>query len=165
MNFPIWWAFCERPENDGSADDGPGTHWGWTYPTWAGARRYAGFADVSIVTFDAINQTAAGQLAQGYFWNRLGGRQMASGSDVCVIDWAWTSGGAIVEIQSMLGVSPDNIVGPETIKAINSHPSFVVDCSTWRYDYYVSLGLAVEFPGLLTRSIACKTLALTLVKA
>lgn len=167
-NFPAWWSFCQLPSNDGHADDGTTdgagiTRWGWTYPTWADARRYGGFTDVSVTTFDALTQAEAGQLALVYHWNRLGGRQIAGGSDVCVIDWAWTSGGAVAEIQSMLDVTPDGIVGPETISAIKWAKGFVAECTDWRIAYYTSLGLVSKFPGLLTRANACQALALTLV--
>ena len=44
-------------------------------------------------------------------------------ANICV-DWAWASGvrTAIKEVQSLVGVSVDGIVGPKTLSAINGMP-------------------------------------------
>lgn len=163
-NFAAWWALCQQPNNDGraddAADDGAGpTRWGWTYPTWGDARRYAGLPYPTLA-FDSMTQAQAGTLALVYFWNRLGGRRLNSGSDVSLIDWAWTSGGAVEEIQHHLGIDNDGIVGPQTIVTVNSAgPEFVARCREWRVSYYNMLGFQTEFPGLYRRAADVLALA------
>lgn len=172
-NFPTWWAFCQRPENDGSADDtttdGAGTtRWGWTFATWLGARRYIGAAATWDI-FMAMTQEQAGVLANVYFWNRQGGLLVRSGPDVVVIDWAWVSGGGVREIQYHLGLKQndlDGIVGPHTANSINAaNPTkFINDCTGWRKNYYDLLGYRDQFPGLYTRTDAICQIGLSLVK-
>lgn len=163
-NFAAWWALCQQPNNDGTANDsttdGAGaTRWGWTYPTWSDARRYAGLP-ASISLFMSMTQSQAGTLAQVYIWNRLGGRRINSGSDVSLIDWAWTSGGAVEEVQHYLGIDNDGIVGPQTIVTINSAGSaFITSCCTWRQAYYDMLGFKTEYPGLYRRATDVLALA------
>lgn len=163
-NFAAWWALCQQPNNDGRADDtandGAGTtRWGWTYPTWSDARHYAGLPS-ALTIFDTMTQPQAGTLAQVYIWNRLGGRRLNAGSDVSLIDWAWTSGGAVEEVQFHLGITNDGIVGPETIAHINGvGPAFAAQCSAWRQSYYDMLGFRAEYPGLYRRAKDVLTLA------
>lgn len=170
-NFPTWWDFCQRPENDGhaddTADDGAGaTRWGWTIPTWRDASRYLGHQDVSVVAFNTMTQDGAALLAHGYFWNRLGGNKMNAGPDVSIIDWAFTSGGAIIEIQQELGFVPENVdgfIGPMTIGAINAEApmSLIENIYVWRVAYYDACGFRGRFPGLYTRAAHCRDLSLT----
>jgi lysozyme family protein len=162
-NFSAWWALCMAPNNDGraddTADDGAGaTRWGWTIPTWQDARRFAGLP-MSNALFTAMTQAQAGALAQVYHWNRLGGRRLNSGPDVSLIDWAWTSGGAIHEVQYQLGIESDGYVGPETIRAINTCPAFSDQCCYWRQSYYDTLNLRPRFPGLYRRATDVLALA------
>lgn len=163
-NFTAWWDLCQQPNNDGHADDtandgaGP-TRWGWTYPTWSDARRYAGLP-LLLPAFLSMSRLQAGTLAQVYFWNRLGGRRLNSGSDVSLIDWAWTSGGAVEEIQHHLGIDNDGIVGPQTIVTVNSAGAqFSTACCVWRHAYYDMLGFQAEYPGLYRRATDVLALA------
>lgn len=153
-NFPTWWAFCQAPDRDGHAADGPGTRWGFIYPTFVDAVSYVAGpnGDTSIAAFDAATQANMEVLAQSYFWDRLGGRTLKTGVDVSFIDFCWTSGGATRLVQTNVGVYADGIVGPLTIAAINKHPTFVQDINVWRKAYYDGLGFRSLYPGLYARA-------------
>jgi lysozyme family protein len=161
-NFSTWWAFCQAPNRDGLANDtdpldGAGvTRWGFTYPTWCAAMRYAHGSNVStsVATFMTMTQAGAGNLAQSYFWHRLGGGVIPTGSDVSFIDFCWTSGGAVRTTQAGIGITADGIFGPETLGAIvGADPAtFVQNCHDWRIAYYDSIGLHSSAPGDYTRT-------------
>lgn len=179
-NFAAWWSFCMLPQHDGRADDtaggDPPTRYGFTYPTWVAAQRYGGMRDTSMATFNSFTMTQMGDLAHVFFWKRQGGSIMPSGVDVSVIDWLWTSGGAAYDIQRAFGVTVDGIIGPQTVAAMRafSTPNAVaLKVHNMRLQYYEDCGLLVdeggghyvgEYPGLGTRTDACLTLALGLVK-
>lgn len=177
FNFNAWWDFCQLPGNDGQADDAsPGepyaTRYGFTYPTWITARRYAGFVDITMATFNGQTQAEMGTLALSFFWNRQGGVLMPSGVDVAVIDWVWTSGGAAMDIQRWLGVTVDGFIGPHTVAAMvgkGSAKSVAQTVRDMRLKYYEDAGLLTigpqyggTYPGLGTRADGCLALALSL---
>lgn len=162
VNFAKWWAFCQQKGYDGTYADGPGTHWGFTFPTWQTAQAYGGYPDQSQAGFDALTQNRAELLALEYFWERLQAPSMNPGADLALIDWCWTSGGAVMEVQGKLGVAVDNVIGPKTLAAINADKTFVSDCTNWRIGYYAGLNLLEQYPGLATRATACRNVALTL---
>src|SRR5271154_5164418 len=101
-NSIAWWNFVQSPDRDGQFDDsttdGAGaTRWGWTWPAYQDARRYLGHPAVQSA-FLSLTQAQAQALAITYFWPVKGGLLLASGADIVVVDWEWTSGGAIEEI-------------------------------------------------------------------
>lgn len=164
--FGDWWAFNMLPSNDGLADDtppgsdDPPTRWGFTLPTWRYARRIAGFKDIRFATFMTQDQPDMAELARVYFWNRLLANVMPAGVDASVIDFAWTSGGAVMEIQYRLGISADGIIGPITLRAITTRSTFIVDVCDWRRSYYDQCGFHERYPGLYTRAVGIRDLAI-----
>lgn len=158
------------PQNDGHADDtdptdgaGP-TRWGFTYGTWTDAMRYSGGSPITMANFMMMTEDGAGTLAESYFWNRLGGKIMPSGTDVSVIDWCFNSGvsGALLEIQAKLKVKVDGIWGPQTLAAINTEAPdvFVQNCYEWRVAYF---HLISAQPGDFTRAAGVLSLATSLL--
>jgi len=170
-NFPAWWALCQQPDNDGHADDTSGgdvTRWGWTWSTYMDARHHLGKVPI-YDEFLALTQPQAMMLAQVYSWPKGGGLLLNSGPDVVVVDWEWTSGGAVTEIQFQLGFQDadlDGIMGPHTAHAINAidPATFIAECSQWRSDYYDQLGFRDIYPGLYRRTDEAKALGLSLLK-
>ena len=164
--FNDWWAFCQRPENDGNANDtppgsdDPQTRWGFTLPTWRNARRYAGFQNISLLTFLAQDQADMADLARMFYWNRLRANDMPPGADASVIDFAWTSGGAIIEIQHRLRVTADGVIGPVTLAAIAGRIGFISDACGWRQSYYDQCGFRARYPGLYIRAAGIRDLAI-----
>lgn len=181
-SFEAWWDFCQLPDHDGHANDtprgslDPPTRWGFTYPTWVGARRYVGTRDASLATFMRQTQNDMRELAQAYFWDRQRADDLGAGNDVSVIDWSWTSGGAVREIQRELGFhgyDVDGVIGPRTLAAIESYigpcfpgadvrETFLQAVRTWRCAYYDDLGLWHRYPGLYKRADRCAALAMRL---
>jgi lysozyme family protein len=171
-NFKAFWDFCQLPNHDGEAGDGPDTRWGFTFETWVSARRYEGYRDISRATFGEQTQMELEPLAQSFFWERQGGVLLPAGLDVSVIDWVWTSGGAVFDIQQRLGnVAVDGWIGPETVKALTALSDPLQAIHDWRIAYYVAIGLLVvlpegyhgEDPGLGYRTDDCLHLAESLV--
>lgn len=178
-NFSVWWQFCQLPDHDGLASDGPDTRWGWTFPTWVVARRWQGRREASRATFESFSQTEFCVLAEAFFWRRQGGVLMQPGMDVSVIDWVWTSGGAAFDIQRDLGFSGrdlDGLIGPKTVTAMRlEYPNparYVRHIHDMRLRYYEDIGLVVPEgpgayigpdPGLGLRADDCLRLALGLI--
>jgi lysozyme family protein len=157
-NFATWWAFCQRVENDGrSQDSAPGesfaTRWGWTFGTWSDAIEWTG-ADPSARLFGAMTQQDAGDLAKAWFWHRLSAGSMSAGVDLSVVDWAFTSGQAVRQVQRQLGVLADGVVGPITLGALRrTTPAMLVDrVAAWRTSYFDRLGFRDKWPGLYRRT-------------
>lgn len=120
-----------------------------------------GYADAAFAAFMAQSQDDMKLLAWEYYWVRLGGLSMRYGADLSTIDWCWTSGGAVLEIQKMLDVHPlDGIMGPLTVGAINEDmlPSGVYIDRLYgaRVAYYRDLGFEGVYPGLFVRAAACR---------
>jgi lysozyme family protein len=171
-NFPTWWDFCQQ--FDGSAHDdavaangqgdGAGTTiWGFIYPTWRLARRFAGYSDLAFQTFRAMSQPQAMVLAESFFWKRQWGEALAPGVDIQAIDWIFGSGGAVREIQRRLGFtgnSVDGLMGPATVGKISAMATaFIPQCYQWRVDYYDDCGFRQQWPGLYRRALECRQLA------
>jgi lysozyme family protein len=159
--FNAWWSFVMLPNNDGLASDGPGTVWGWTYSTWRSAQLYSDTTDTSMPTFLAMTQDQAAELADIYFWSRMLAPNMAPGVNISVLDWAWTSGGAVAEIQAGIGVVADGVIGPGTLAALNAAApaTLIANIYAWRVAYYNDLGYQTTYPGLYRRAQNCQTLA------
>ena len=162
-NFDVWWQFCQRPENDGREDDtppgssDPPTRWGFTYPTWSMARRYCGYRLVTMTQFVRQTRDDMRALARMFFWDRQFANDMSAGNDISVIDWTWTSGGAVYDIQEHLGLrdsrSCDGLIGPVTLGRIESFgPELPNDLCAWRKAYYDDHGFRQKYPGLYRRA-------------
>lgn len=118
----------------------------------------------SLENFKTLTQDKAGALAKLYFWDRNGGGILPAGADVSLVDWSWTSGGAVRETQAKLGIDVDGIVGPQTVSAVTmlGPGVFPMVCCDWRKAYYDHLGFRARFPGLYTRADDCLTMAMKL---
>lgn len=121
--FNQWWDFCMRPDNDGQGlhntpgDSGGWTAWGITRAVYeANAKKYGlppGFAGLRLLT-----QAGSATLAKPLYWDRIQADQMPGPAAILWADFDWTSGGATGDLQRMLGVSADGMVGPHTLKAL-----------------------------------------------
>lgn len=68
------------------------------------------------------------EILKTMYWDKMQSDKIASQgiANICV-DWLWASGTArIKNIQRLLGVSPDGIVGPKTIAALNTQNADVL---------------------------------------
>lgn len=153
-----------QPSNDGHAEDGPMTRWGFLYSTYCDAMGIVE-SPTAWHAFNAFTEPQAEELARTYFWARQGGTHLNTGVDISFIDWRWTSGGATAVIQRALGCHPDGIVGPHTIAAMNavSRWNLAKEIHDWRCVYYDSLGFRAKYPGLYTRADQVLAIAQTLI--
>lgn len=108
------------------ADRGGATNKGVTIATW----RQVGYdkdgdgdidvADLKLITeADAINR-----VMKPHYWDRWKADLIKSQSVAnIVVDWVWASGKhGITEVQQLLGVKVDGIVGDKTLAALNAEP-------------------------------------------
>lgn len=99
-------------------DSGGATNKGITIATF---RHYYG-ASASIAQLKALTDEQWMQIFLCGFWSPFKADKIANQSvaNICV-DWAWASGTgtAIREVQALLGVDVDGIVGTKTLTAIN----------------------------------------------
>lgn len=73
-------------------------------------------ADLRAITFPEW-----ADILKTMYWDRVRGDEIQSqGVANILLDWVWASGpGSISGAQRLVGVAPDGIVGPLTVKAIN----------------------------------------------
>lgn len=123
-SFPTWWAFCQRPENDGQklhvtpGDPGGATCFGFTFATWKADAARLGLK-TDYATFTRSTPGSLAPIAQVFFWNVILGDQMPPPVAMIWADFHFTSGGATACLQHALVVEADGVVGTkETIPAI-----------------------------------------------
>ena len=118
--FILSWegGFANHPNDRGGA-----TNKGVTIATWK-AQGYDkdGDGDIDVADLKLItNQDAINVVMKPHFWDRWKADQITSQSVAnIVVDWVWGSGRyGITEVQKLLGVTTDGIVGAKTLAALN----------------------------------------------
>lgn len=102
--------------------DGSGNHTnkGVTWKVW---EFVFGNSAESVKRFYAMSSGDWGQIFKPLFWDKMGGDKIKSQriADV-LVNWAWAAGTSAPSkaIQKIVGVTPDGIIGNQTIQAINS---------------------------------------------
>jgi len=170
--FPTALAFIWRPDVDGQPyhvtphDGGGATSWGVTYATWAAWQRLHG-QRASMAAFKALQKDDFQPLYRAQFWNAC--RCPSLGViGIMVFDCAVNCGPAHAAgfLQTVLGVTVDNQIGPITIAAYaNVDPTVLVHAlCTQREDYYRSCSQAEYFcTGWNRRAEACRDYVLALL--
>lgn len=114
--FILKWegGFANHPNDKGGA-----TNKGITIATF---RQYMG-QDATVAQLKAMTNEQWETIFKKGFWHPFGGDNIANQSiaNICV-DWAWCSGTrtAIKQVQRLLGIADDGIVGNVTLSAINN---------------------------------------------
>lgn len=106
------------------ADPGGATKWGVTINTW----RKLGYdkdgdGDIDENDIKLLEVKDVIPIIKISYWDKLRADEIKNQSiaEICV-DWIYNSGtGVIKNIQKLLGLEPDGIVGKQTLEFINSH--------------------------------------------
>lgn len=119
--FILSWegGFSNHPNDTGGA-----TNKGVTIATWK-AQGYDkdGDGDIDVADIKLITEEDAVKVVmKPHFWDRWKADQIRSQSVAnIVVDWVWGSGKhGITEVQKLLGVTADGIVGAKTLAALNA---------------------------------------------
>lgn len=112
-------GFSNHPNDKGGA-----TNKGVTIATW----RQVGYdkdgdGDIDVDDLRLLTDTdVVERVMRPHYWNRWKADQIKSQSIAnLVVDWVWASGKhGITNVQRVLGVKQDGIVGPKTLAALNN---------------------------------------------
>lgn len=103
-------------------DQGGATFRGVTIATYRDYRKRRGYASTSVDDLKAMTSLEWQDIFKSLYWDRwradsIDNQALAN----ILVDWVWASGSNGIRIpQRMLGVTPDGIVGPRTIDALNA---------------------------------------------
>lgn len=105
-------------------DKGGATNMGVTIGTW----RSVGYdkdgdGDIDVDDLHLLDkEDVIERVLRPYYWNRWRADEILNQSVANIlVDWVWASGThGIKRPQRILGVTPDGIVGPKTLAAVNS---------------------------------------------
>lgn len=116
--FILRWegGFVNDPDDAGGA-----TNKGVTIATF---RHFFG-NDATIEQLKRISDEQWFHIFKVGYWDRWRADEIACQSIAnIVVDWVWASGQfGITQVQKILGVNPDGIVGPKTLAALNGRPA------------------------------------------
>lgn len=105
------------------ADPGGATNRGVTIATWkAVGYDKDGDGDIDVDDLKKITaEDAVNRVMKPHYWDRWRADEIKSQSVAnIVVDWVWASGKyGITEVQKILGVTVDGVVGPKTLAALN----------------------------------------------
>lgn len=105
-------------------DLGGATNKGVTFNTYKLYRRQRGLSEPSIGDLRRMTDEEFTDILKSMYWNHCKADFIESqGVANAIVDWAWNSGTvtAVKEVQKILGVKADGIIGNITLSAINSH--------------------------------------------
>ena len=104
-------------------DLGQETNKGVTYKTYKLYKRRKGQPEPTVENLKNISNEEFTDILKTMYWdNCLGDRINSQSVANAIVDWAWNSGTvtAVKEVQRILGVEDDGIIGNITLSAINS---------------------------------------------
>ena len=111
-------GFVNDPDDLGGA-----TCKGVTYKTYKLYKRRKGLPEPTVEDLKNLSDEEFTEVLKTMYWdNCLGDRINSQSVANAIVDWAWNSGTvtAVKEVQRILGVEDDGIIGNITLSAINS---------------------------------------------
>lgn len=167
-NFPTCLRFTLREEGgwvDNPLDNGGPTMKGITFATFR-----AHFLDATLTDLRTITDTEVSEIYRNGYWNAVKADDLPTGVDLSAFDFGVSAGPgrSIRLLQSAIGVSPDGILGPLSMRAVRAMDPLVVIGNLWRRQmtYYVSLSTFGTFgKGWTSRTDARRAAALQLAGA
>ena len=111
-------GFVNDPDDLGGA-----TNKGITYKTYKLYKRRKGQPEPTVEDLKNLSDEEFTEVLKTMYWdNCLGDRINSQSVANAIVDWAWNSGTvtAVKEVQRILGVEDDGIIGNITLSAINS---------------------------------------------
>ncbi len=107
-------GYVDHPKDPGGA-----TNKGVTIATF---KRYVNPAG-TVDDLKKLTDTQARTVFERQYWDAIRGNQLPSGLDYAVFDFAVNSGPkrAAQFLQKIVGVEPDGVIGPETLKAVAAY--------------------------------------------
>jgi len=110
---------------DHPKDPGGPTNKGVTqavYDTWRKSK------DLATQSVRNISDSEVATIYKNLYWDRISGDYLPSGVDFAVFDYAVNSGvsRASRTLQSIVGVTQDGVIGPETIEAAKTYVAMAV---------------------------------------
>lgn len=111
-------GFVNDPDDLGGA-----TCKGITYKTYKLYKRRKGLHEPTVEDLKNLSDEEFTEVLKTMYWdNCLGDRINSQSVANAIVDWAWNSGTvtAVKEVQRILGVEDDGIIGNITLSAINS---------------------------------------------
>ena len=105
---------------DHPRDPGGATNKGITRKTLAAWRGVNPWWDLPKSEVKAISDEEVAQIYKAQYWDRVNGDQLPHGVGYCVFDYAVNSGvsRSSKELQRVVGVSPDGVIGSMTLDAV-----------------------------------------------
>ena len=132
-------GFSNRPKK---ADPGGPTNLGITLKT---LRAWRNDKTLGIADIQALTKDEAIEIYRAQYWNPIRGDELPLGVDWAVFDFAVNSGPgrAVRELQELLSVKQDGIIGLITLNAIKNYPGrehkLIADYSQARLDFMKTL--------------------------
>lgn len=110
---------------DNPKDPGGRTAYGVTQDTYNAWRKKQGLPNADVFT---ISQSEVAAIYKYEYWDAIRGDDLPSGVDFAVFDYAINSGvsKAAKTLQSVVGVTQDGQIGPQTIQAAKTYVAMAV---------------------------------------
>lgn len=112
-------GFVNDPDDLGGA-----TNKGVTFKTYKMYKRRKGLPEPSVTDLKRLTDAEFEDILKSLYWDSCRGDDIESQSVAdAIVDWAWHSGvsTAVKEVQKVLGVRADGVIGNITLAAINSY--------------------------------------------
>jgi lysozyme family protein len=112
---------------DNPLDPGGATNMGITRRTLATWRKVSPYTALPKSQVQTLTREEASRIYEALFWEPSGAGRMPAGLDLALFDFAVHSGvaRAVMTLQSIVGATPDGLVGPRTLSAVKARIALI----------------------------------------